>query len=172
VLGPHPANEFLRRLPPLIAVMVLLGPSTAFAAGSSPKALAPDSPPAQVLTAVGGPTPDPAPSAAHRAAPVSAPLAKVLPAAALPPASLTQAPSPAAPKRQRRAAHAAPRAHTASVRIADVMPFAVDVHPNLGAVAAPFLDESTLVLAAIALLAAVAVAGSGAALVLTSRELL
>jgi hypothetical protein len=52
------------------------------------------------------------------------------------------------------------------------MPFAVDVHPNLGAVAAPFLDESTLVLAAIALLAAVAVAGSGAALVLTSRELL
>ena len=52
------------------------------------------------------------------------------------------------------------------------MPFAVDLHPHLGAVAAPLLDHSTLVLAAIALLAAVAVAGSGAALALTSRELL
>ena len=169
--GPHPANEFLRRLPPLIAVMILLGPATALAAGSSPKALAPDTPPAQVLTGVGGPTPDPAPSAVHPAAPVRAPLANAGPVAASPPVTETRAPSRAAPK-QPRSAHPGPRARRASVRIADVMPFAVDLHPHLGAAAAPLLDHSTLVLAAIALLAAVAVAGSGAAVVLTSRELL
>ena len=170
--GPHPANEFLRRLPPLIAVMILLGPATALAAGSSPKALAPDTPPAQVLTGVGGPTPDPAPSAVHPAAPVRAPLTNARPAAASPAVTESRAPSRAAPKQRPRSADVAPRAHTASVRATDVMPVAVDLHPHLGAVAAPLLDHSTLVLAAIALLAAVAVAGSGAALALTSRELL
>jgi hypothetical protein len=168
-------------LPPLVAVLGLLGPTTALAAGP-----APDTSPAQAHGAGRSLAPDPLPTAAR---PAAARAATAGPATSRP-ATHVQAPRPVvvrsvpvvgvqptvvtprvAPKHP-RARHAAPRPHPAAVQITDVMPLAVDLHPHLGAAAEPLLDHSTLVLAAIALLAAVATAGSGAALVLTARELL
>jgi hypothetical protein len=183
--GPGPTSSLRRLLPPLIAVLGCLGPATALAASPAPSAPAPD-------RASGGRlAPDPAPAAVHTAARVqvqrhvavkSAPVVNAQPTLVTPRVTVTpvtemSAPSRATPKRP-RPAHVVPRTrpvsrtHPAPVRIVDVMPLSVDLHPHLGAVASPLLDHSALVLAAIALLAAVATAGSGAALVLTAKELL
>ena len=79
--------------------------------------------------------------------------ARVVPTKPVAPARTATKPKP------RHHVHAAPPKHRAAVRLTDVMPLTVDLHPNLGAVAAPLLDHSAIVLAAIALLAAVAAAG-------------
>jgi hypothetical protein len=185
-------SSFREWLPPLVAVLVLIGPTTALAAAPAPDAPAPEAPQAQTGGSGGGLSPDPAPRAAppavhkvhvtprhvqttptrvvtvQRAAPETqdATNARVVPTKPVTPVRTATKP------RLRHHAHVLPPKHRAAVRLTDVTPLAVDLHPNLGAVAAPLLDHSTLVLAAIALLAAVAAAGSGAALVLTARELL
>lgn len=191
---PGRTSSLRRLLPALAAVAMLGGPTTALAAAPAPDAPSPEVPPANVGASGGGLSPDPAPAAARpaahhvqvsprrvqttpaparvvtvqRAAPETRDVtaARVVPTKPVAPARTATKPKP------RHHVHAAPPKHRAAVRLTDVMPLTVDLHPNLGAVAAPLLDQSALVLAAIALLAAVAAAGSGAALVLTARELL
>ena len=192
---PGRTSSLRRLLPALAAVVMLVGPTTALAAAPAPDAPSPEVPPASVGSSGGGLSPDPAPAAARpaavhhvhvsprrvqttpaparvvtvqRAAPETRDVtaARVVPTKPVAPARTATKPKP------RHHVHAAPPKHRAAVRLTDVMPLTVDLHPNLGAVAAPLLDHSAIVLAAIALLAAVAAAGSGAALVLTARELL
>jgi hypothetical protein len=82
------------------------------------------------------------------------------------PASVERIEPKAAPAR--RAAH---KAAPPPVRIVDVPPRHVDVPVGLGAVAAEVRDDSSAVLAAIALLAAACAAASGIALtVVAGRE--
>ena len=179
--GPRRTNWLRRVLPPLVAVLSLLGPTTAFAAGPTP-----EQPPSSAGGSGRSLAPDPAPTAGRPAAHAhvqrhvavkSVPVATAHPTVVTPSSTVTpvtemSAPSRATPARPHPAHAVPPRTHPAPVRIVDVMPLTVDLHPHLGAAAAPFLDHSALVLAAIALLAAVATAGSGAALVLTAKELL
>ncbi len=59
---------------------------------------------------------------------------------------------------------------TAKCQIVDVPPLQVDLHRELGAVAAPLRDDSTVLLAGIALLVAAAVGASALALTLVATR--
>jgi hypothetical protein len=156
--GQQPANVHLRRLLPLIAVVGLLGPGTALAANPSP-----DHPPAATA-----PAPDPAPvrKATVRQAPARAPAAVIQLTAEAPPHVLRPVTPAPSPKPRKQAHHVAQARHQVAVRLVDVSPSFVDLHPGLGALPR---DESRLVLAAAALLAAAAAAGTGTMLTLTAR---
>jgi len=151
----------LRRFAPLVAVLVLLGPAPARAASPAPDAaptvagLAPDPVPRTAPPATGHAA---RPAAPREIAAVSRP---VLPAVEQP----KEAPLPVVkPKPKPRPQHPHP------VRIVDVVPLRVDVHRELGAIAAPARDDRLLALAAGALLAAVTAAASGAALTRFARR--
>jgi hypothetical protein len=66
--------------------------------------------------------------------------------------------------------HAKPRHQVPADPIANVVPLRVDVHADLGAIAAQVRDNRGLAFAAVALLVAVAVAASGAGLALVARR--
>jgi hypothetical protein len=139
---------------PLLAVLALLGPSTALAAGP-----APDVPPP-----VGALHPDPVPTQdVQAAAPRPAPVQRTQRITAAPTAPVNvrapaaKSPTKPAPRSVKRPAPPVPR-------VADVTPQFVDVPVGLGEVASSLRDESSALLAAIALLAAAGAAASGVAL--------
>jgi hypothetical protein len=170
----------LRRWTPLLlAVMALLGPGPAWAGDPAPDP-----------AAAGAPAPDAAPLA-HPTAPPAKPLPRVTAPTAVAHVAPTQiaptvrAPAVAAPvtvapqvapvvrkpTRPTRVVHHS-RKHVvrSETPILDVPPFRVDVHRGLGAVTRTLHDESTLLLAGIALLVATSTAASGAALALVAAR--
>jgi hypothetical protein len=188
-MGGRRVNRLLLRpLLPLIAVAALVGPSTALGAGP-----APDLAPAGLAPAGSALAPDPAPVAPAAPRRPSAPavvepaptyVAHVFPqvvthvvpraAPARPVVHRTRATRPPAQRvvARKPVSKQVGKPITLPVRIVDVMPLRVDLHPGLGAAAEPLVDDAKLTLAAVALLAAVAAAASGAGLALRGRELL
>jgi hypothetical protein len=164
--GQHPLNSALRRIAPLVAVLVTVGPGAASAA--SP---APDAPPPGVTL---GPDPVPRTTPTRAVSHVAtAPARRVVEVATTPvqpPATVATPPSAtkAAPTPPRRAAP--PRHDSPVPAIVDVVPLRVDVHRGLGAIAARVRNDTQLALAAAALLVAVAAALSGAALAASTRR--
>jgi hypothetical protein len=165
----QPICMLLRPVLPLLAGLALLGPASALAAGPEPDV----PPPAAALQ------PDPVPAQDHVQAPVRRP-APVQPAqrivaaptaAATSPTQAAKSPTPAKATSHRVKRHPVPvrsaSVHTASVhQVVDVTPLNVDVPVGLGEVASSLRDESSALLAAIALLAAAGAAASGIALTL------
>ncbi|MGH3002036.1 MAG: hypothetical protein ACRDM1_05140, partial [Gaiellaceae bacterium] len=170
-MGGRRVNHLLlRHFLPLIAVAVLVGPSTALAAG-----LGPDQAPGGGPVGGGGLTPDPAPAAPRTpSAPAvdSRPVSVAPVAAPVFPRTVEAPPVPRRVRTTRKHVRrgAARRPVARPVRIIDVMPLRVDVHRGLGAVPGPLLDDSKLALAALALFAAAAAAASGAVLASRGRE--
>ena len=155
--GLGPANVHLRRLLPLIAVSVALGPGVASAAGP-----APDQPPAGRTLA-----PDPAPVTRELRTPAAVtPLTVEAPKRVLRPVTPVRRSATPSPLHKRRH-RVAPVQRAHAVPVVGVAPAFVDLHPGLGSLPN---DESRLVLAAAAaLLAAAAAAGTGTMLTLTAR---
>ncbi len=162
--GQHPMNSALRRIAPLVAVLVAVGPVGAAQAAPGPDA----APPGAALV------PDPVPQTA-KPTPAKRAVARVAPrviasVVAPPPPRPAASVKPARPTRRtpvvRRKPHRDP-----PPAIVDVVPLRVDVHRGLGAIASKVRNDSELALAAAALLAAVVAAASGAALAAATRRL-
>jgi hypothetical protein len=154
--GRQPMCMLLRPGLPLLAVLALLGPATALAAGP-----APDVPPP-----VGGLHPDPVPTQDVQApTPRRAPVQRIQRIVAAPTPPVTaQAPAAKPPPRAKPATRSVKRHASPLPRVVDVTPQFVDVPVGLGEVARSLRDESSALLAALALLAAAAAAASGVAL--------
>jgi hypothetical protein len=139
----------LRALPLLLAV-ALVGPAGARASSPSP-----DTPPSS------GPLqPDPVPGDQHTTVTRGVAQARATIAVSV---SRPAAPPTRAQPTRRAPTHRA-RHKAAAVTVRDVTPLFVDVPVGLGEVARSLRDDPSLVLAAIALLAAAAAAASGIAL--------
>jgi len=139
--------------------VALLGPGAASAGSYSPD------PP----SSTGAPAPDPVPVPAMTTPPPSrAPVVRSAPAE---PVSARRVVAPTTAAHARPAAHRPrKRAVYRAVQIVDVPPLQVDLHRELGAVAAPLRDDSTALLAGIALLVAAAVGASALALTLVATR--
>jgi hypothetical protein len=163
----QPICMLLRPVLPLLAGLALLGPASALAAGPAPDV----PPPAAALH------PDPVPAQDHVQAPALRP-APVQPAqptqrivaapttAATTPTSAAKSPTSAKQTPHRVKRHAVSTNSVPVHRVVDVTPLNVDVPVGLGEVASSLRDESSALLAAIALLAAAGAAASGIALTL------
>jgi hypothetical protein len=142
-------SALMLRALPLLLALTLLGPASARAASPSP----------DTAPATGPLQPDPAPGQQH--AVVTRGVAQARTAAT----SFVR--EPARPTRvqpaRRQPVHRV-RHKPASATVRDVAPLLVDVPVGLGEVARSLRDDASLVLAAIALLAAAVAAASGLAL--------
>jgi len=154
----RPRSLLLRRFAPLLAVATILGPGTALAGTPSPDA-PPSSGPARLA-------PDPAPQAARpavtapvHAAPVTIPVAHVEAAVRHARAGLVRA--------KAKAAKAPPHRHHVAVEETRFVVPRVALPASVGVASKSVrrLEGSDAVLAVLALVAAAAVAGSGARLV-------
>jgi hypothetical protein len=160
--GQHPVNWALRLIAPLVAVLATVGP-----AGIAHAAPGPDAAPTGSTL-----SPDPVPQPT-KVAPAKHAVGRVPPRVIVPVTAATIRPlaaaKPAHPVRHAKVAKPA-RRHTSPPRIVDVVPLRVDVHRGLGAIASDVRNDTQLVLAAAALLAAVTAAVSGAVLAATVRR--
>jgi hypothetical protein len=163
VSGQHPMNSALRRIAPLVAVLVVVGPVGVAQAEPGPDA----APPGATLA------PDPVPQTT-RHTPTKHVVARVAPrviaSVVAPPARPEASVKPTRPTRQAPVVKRKPR-HDPPPAVVDVIPLRVDVHAGLGAIASKVRNDGKLALAAAALLAAVVAAASGAALAAATRRL-
>ena len=149
----RPRCLLLRRFAPLLAVAALLGPTAARAGTPSP-----DSPPAAATLA-----PDPAPGASRAApAPVHTPLTAPVVTAPVRHVVTPAKHVPAGPAHAK--AKVRPRRHPAAHETRFVVP-RIALPASIGVSSERTLHAADAVLAVLALVAAAAVAGSGARLV-------